>query len=108
MSKEKLVECVPNFSEGRDLVIIDKIVDCFRGRKSLKLLDYSNDIYHNRMVVTVVGETGSVKDAIINAIGTAISLIDYQNAPPVQSHNLYLYLLLSQLPSKDYCHNYTP
>lgn len=76
MSKEKLVECVPNFSEGRDLVIIDKIVDCFRGKKSLKLLDYSNDIYHNRMVVTVVGETGSVKDAIINAIGTAISLID--------------------------------
>lgn len=76
MSKEKLVECVPNFSEGRDLVKIDKIVDCFRGRKSLKLLDYSNDIYHNRMVVTVVGETGSVKDAIFNAVGTAISLID--------------------------------
>lgn len=76
MSKEKLVECVPNFSEGRDLVIIDKIVDCFRGRKSLKLLDYSNDIYHNRMVVTVVGETESVKEAIINAVGTAISLID--------------------------------
>ena len=76
MSKEKLVECVPNFSEGRDLVIIDKIVDCFRGKKSLKLLDYNNDIYHNRMVVTVVGETESVKEAIINAIGTAISLID--------------------------------
>jgi glutamate formiminotransferase / 5-formyltetrahydrofolate cyclo-ligase len=76
MSKEKIVECVPNFSEGRDLVIIDKIVDCFRGRKSLKLLDYSNDIYHNRMVVTIVGEIESVKDSIINAVGAAISLID--------------------------------
>jgi glutamate formiminotransferase len=76
MSKEILVECVPNFSEGRDFVIIDKIVDSFRNKKSLKLLDYSNDIYHNRMVVTIVGTPNAVKEAIIEAIGKAVQLID--------------------------------
>ena len=50
------MECVPNFSEGRDLQKIDKIVAPFRGKQGVKLLDYSNDEDHNRLVVTVVGE----------------------------------------------------
>lgn len=52
----KIMECVPNFSEGRDLQKIDKIVAPFRGKQGVKLLDYSNDEDHNRLVVTVVGE----------------------------------------------------
>ena len=49
----KIMECVPNFSEGRDLEKIDKIVAPFRAKTGVKLLDYSNDEDHNRLVVTV-------------------------------------------------------
>ena len=44
----RIVECVPNFSEGRDLQKIDRIVAPFRGRQGVKLLDYSNDEDPNR------------------------------------------------------------
>ena len=70
------MECVPNFSEGRDLEKIDKIVNPFRGKEGVKLLDYSNDIDHNRLVVTVVGQHEAIKEAVIEAIGIAVELID--------------------------------
>lgn len=70
------MECVPNFSEGRDLEKIDKIVKPFRGKEGVKLLDYSNDIDHNRLVVTVVGQPEALKEAVIEAIGIAVELID--------------------------------
>ena len=72
----QIIECVPNFSEGRDLEKIDKIVDSFRGKQGVKLLDYSNDQDHNRCVVTVVGEREPLKAAVIEAIGKAVELID--------------------------------
>ena len=72
----KLIECVPNFSEGRDLDKIEKIVNPFRGKDGVKLLDYKRDEDHNRLVVTVVGEPQSVKNAMLEAMGTAIELID--------------------------------
>lgn len=56
MPMNRIMECVPNFSEGRDLQKIDRIVAPFRARAGVKLLDYSNDEDHNRLVVTVVGE----------------------------------------------------
>ena len=70
------MECVPNFSEGRDLAKIEKIVDKFRVKAGVKLLDYSNDEDHNRLVVTVVGEPEALKDALLEAIGQAVELID--------------------------------
>ena len=70
------MECVPNFSEGRDLQKIDQIVAPFRGKKGVKLLDYSNDEDHNRLVVTVVGEPEPLRDAVLEAIGVAVSVID--------------------------------
>lgn len=73
---ERIIECVPNFSEGRDLDKIEKIVECFRAKKGVKLLDYSNDEDHNRSVVTVIGEPEALKDAVVNAIVTAVELID--------------------------------
>lgn len=76
MSWNKIIECVPNFSEGRDLEKIDKIVAPFRARAGVKLLDYSNDVDHNRLVVTLVGEPEALRDAIIEAIGIAVELID--------------------------------
>lgn len=70
------MECAPNFSEGRDLQKIDKIVAPFRGKQGVKLLDYSNDEDHNRLVVTVVGEPEPLRDAVLEAIGVAVELID--------------------------------
>ncbi|MBQ5749738.1 MAG: glutamate formimidoyltransferase [Bacteroidaceae bacterium] len=76
MSWSKIMECVPNFSEGRDLEKIEKIVSAFRAKEGVKLLDYSNDTDHNRCVVTVVGEPEALKAAVIEAVGTAVELID--------------------------------
>jgi glutamate formiminotransferase len=72
----KIVECVPNFSEGKDLDKIEKIVECFRGKDGVKLLDYSNDVSHNRCVVTVVGEPKALKTAIVASVEKAVELID--------------------------------
>lgn len=70
------MECVPNFSEGRDKEKIEKIVECFRAKKNVKLLDYSNDEDHNRLVVTVIGEPEPLKKSVVDAIGKAVELID--------------------------------
>ena len=72
----QIIECVPNYSEGRDKEKMEKILDCFRGKDGVKLLDYSNDINHNRMVVTVVGEYEPLKKAVIESVGKAVELID--------------------------------
>jgi len=61
----KIIECVPNFSEGRDLEKLEKILDCFRGKEDVKLLDYSSDKDHNRSVVTVIGEPEALRDAMV-------------------------------------------
>lgn len=73
---KKIIECVPNFSEGRDLEKIEKIVDPFRGMEGVKLLDYQRDEDHNRLVVTAIGSPEPLKKAVIEAIGAAVSIID--------------------------------
>ncbi|MDR0331892.1 MAG: glutamate formimidoyltransferase [Dysgonamonadaceae bacterium] len=72
----KIIQTVPNFSEGCDKQIIEQIVDCFRAKDGVKLLDYSSDADHNRFVATVIGEPQAVKNAVIEAIGKATELID--------------------------------
>lgn len=72
----KIVECVPNFSEGRNAEVIEKIAGAFRGKPGVKLLDYSADKDHNRMVVTTAGEPAALKRAVIEAIGIAVENID--------------------------------
>lgn len=72
----KLLECVPNYSEGRDLAKVEKIVDCFRGKAGVKLLDYSSDKDHNRTVVTVIGEPEPLVSAVVESVGRALELID--------------------------------
>lgn len=72
----QIIQCVPNFSEGRDLNKIEQIISPFRGKNGVKLLDYSNDEDHNRVVVTVVGEKEALKAAVIEAVGIASKLID--------------------------------
>jgi len=75
-SIKQIVQCVPNFSEGRDLKKIEKIVEPFRAKDGVKLLDYQNDEDHNRAVVTVVGAPEPLKDAIVEAMGVAVEVID--------------------------------
>ncbi len=72
----KLMQCVPNFSEGRDKEKIDKIVESFRNKDKVKLLDYGYDTDHNRLVVTAVGAPAELKAAVVEAIGKAVELID--------------------------------
>lgn len=71
-----IVQCVPNFSEGRDLEKIEKIVQPLRGKDGVKLLNYEADKNYNRLVVTVIGEPQKVKDAVLEAIGVATDIID--------------------------------
>ncbi|MEW6082857.1 MAG: glutamate formimidoyltransferase [Bacillota bacterium] len=73
----RLVECVPNFSEGRDKRIIEQIARSLRV-PGATLLDYSWDEDHNRSVMTVVGEAEAVAEAAFQGVRTAVSLIDME------------------------------
>lgn len=70
-----LVECVPNFSEGRDAAKIDAIVAAMRV-PGVSLLDREMDADHNRCVVTLVGERAAIQEAAIRGVGKAAELID--------------------------------
>ncbi|KJR49385.1 Glutamate formiminotransferase [Desulfosporosinus sp. I2] len=74
----KLIECVPNFSEGRRPEVIEAIVAEVKKVKGVKLLDVKPDASHNRTVVTFVGEPQSVKLAAFNACAKACELIDME------------------------------
>ena len=71
----KLVECVPNFSEGKRKEVIEAIVNETRAA-DVKVLDIESDANHNRSVLTFVGEPGAVKDAALAMSAKAIQLID--------------------------------
>jgi len=71
----KLIECVPNFSEGRSRDVIDAIVAEARAR-NVKVLDIESDADHNRSVLTFVGDPEAVKEAALAVSAKAIELID--------------------------------
>ena len=75
---KQLIECVPNFSEGRRADVIEAIVKPFRERRGCALLDYRTDKDHNRLVVSLVGAPGPVEEALLAASKVAISLIDME------------------------------
>ena len=70
-----LVECVPNFSEGRDKSKVDAIVEAMKV-DGVRLLDWSLDSAHNRSVVTIAGPPAAVVEAAIRSVGKAAQLID--------------------------------
>lgn len=72
----KIVECVPNYSEGRDLAKIEKIVAPFKEDTRIELLGVEPDGDYNRTVVTVMGEPEIVAEAVIRSIGIAAEVID--------------------------------
>jgi len=81
----QLVECVPNFSEGRDAAKIDAIVASILAVPEVALLDRESDADHNRCVLTFVGPPAAVADAAFRSVETAVSLIDlttHQGAHP--------------------------
>ena len=81
---QTLVECVPNFSEGRDTAKVDAIVDAMKG-DGVFLLDREMDPDHNRCVITIVGDREAVPEAAIRGVGKAAELIDlnhHQGAHP--------------------------
>ena len=72
----KILECVPNFSEGRDKAEVEEIIEQIRMVDEVKLLDYSLDEDHNRSVVTFIGEPDKVAEAALRACLKAFELID--------------------------------
>ena len=74
--KKQIVECVPNFSEGRNLNIIKQITDTIEAVEGIKLLDVDPGEATNRTVVTFVGEPEAVVEAAFNAVAKAGELID--------------------------------
>lgn len=73
--KEAVVECVPNFSEGRDARRVEMIVAAMRVN-GVRLLDWSMDADHNRSVVTIAGEPAAVVESAVRGVGKAAELID--------------------------------
>jgi len=71
-----IVECVPNFSEGRNGRVVDQIIDAILTVSGLCLMDVEMDADHNRSVVTFVGEKEIVGEGALRAIGKAAELID--------------------------------
>ncbi|MGH4125333.1 MAG: glutamate formimidoyltransferase [Clostridium sp.] len=72
----RIVECIPNFSEGRNKVVIEKIVDAVRNAEGIKLLDYSSDSDHNRTVVTFFGTPERVEQVILDMAARVYENID--------------------------------
>ena len=72
----KIVECVPNISEGKNTAIIEEIVDQVRNTPGCTLLDYSSDVNHNRTVITYMGDPIGVANAAVALAKKAVELID--------------------------------
>jgi glutamate formiminotransferase len=82
---QTLVECVPNFSEGRDPAVVEAIIRALLAGPDVYLLDKEIDADHNRSVITIVGTRESVGKAALRGIGEAAELIDlnhHQGAHP--------------------------
>ena len=75
----KIIECVPNFSEGRDTALIKEITDAMESVSGITLLDVDPGADTNRTVVTIVGDPESVIEAAFLGIKKALELIDMQN-----------------------------
>ena len=74
--QNRIIECVPNFSEGRNMEIVKMITDAIESIKGVKLLDFDPGEATNRTVVTFVGEPEAVMDAAVASIKRATELID--------------------------------
>ncbi|QWL83676.1 Glutamate formiminotransferase [Streptococcus sp. ZB199] len=72
----KIVECIPNFSEGRNQAVIDGLVATAKSIPGVTLLDYSSDASHNRSVFTLVGDEESIQEVAFQLVKYASENID--------------------------------
>ncbi len=72
----RLIECVPNFSEGRDTSKIDALVAAMQSVEGVYVLDRESDADHNRCVITLAGEPEPIAEAALRGVGKALELID--------------------------------
>jgi glutamate formiminotransferase len=72
----RLIECVPNFSEGRDTEKVERLVEAVRAVPGVIFLDREIDADHNRCVLTFAGPPEAVSEAALNAVGKAVESID--------------------------------
>lgn len=77
--EKQIIECVPNFSEGRDMGIIKQITDAIESVEGIRLLDVDPGEATNRTVVTFVGEPAAVVEAAFRGVGKAAELIDMRS-----------------------------
>lgn len=75
----KIVQCVPNFSEGRDLDKIEKIVSVLKDKEGFNLVSYEPDGDYNRTVVTLLGDPLKIIDAVVEFTGIVMEQIDMNN-----------------------------
>lgn len=75
----RIIESVPNISEGKRKEVIDEIVKTLRNRDGVKILEVSSDESHNRTVVTIAGDVEKVIDALFDFTKKSIELIDLRN-----------------------------
>ena len=76
MTETPIVECVPNFSEGRDASVVARLADCARRVPGAAVLDHTMDADHHRSVITLAGAPAAVLDAAVAMAGEAARLID--------------------------------
>ena len=65
---------------------MERIIDCFRAKEGIKLLDYSHDSDHNRMVVTAIGTPEAMEETMVEAIGAAVREIDLTKSGTTSTH----------------------
>jgi glutamate formiminotransferase/formiminotetrahydrofolate cyclodeaminase len=73
---KRLIECVPNFSEGRDARKVDTLIETMSKVPGVWVLDHEMDADHNRSVITLAGEPDAVAEAALLGTGKAVELID--------------------------------
>ena len=74
-----IIQCVPNFSEGRDVAVVEAIVSAAREASEVTIADYSSDPDHNRMVLSLLGNPEDIRESVQAAASRAIQLIDLRS-----------------------------
>src|SRR3979411_3121676 len=75
----EIVECVPNFSEGRRKEVVDAIANAIASVPGVRLLDTEMDSNHNRCVITFIGDRSAVAEAAFQGAKSAVAMIDMNN-----------------------------
>ena len=101
----QLVECVPNFSEGRNAEVIEAIVAPFKSKKGVAVLDYRADKDHNRLVVSLAGQPDPITESLMEAAQIAYKHINMETHqgghPRVGAMDVVPFVPLRNMEMKD-------